>query len=194
MKIFDGLKLYPNGFLGAPVEFRDVRVKKPVQVDLIGTAARRITLESEENSLTGNKEIDELFKEITSHEDILKRNFEFRERLFTVALKAFGTATIDEWIAKQKQNPYFDTSQQRFVEEMVGYVFTGFRRYHPAIYLDILDIGTHNAFTIGPNVGQYLRNRSGNGMMSIPEFIQKWLGQRDGLSDFAITMRVLFGS
>ena len=194
MKIFDGLKLHPNGFLGAPVEFRDVRVKKPVQVDLIGTAARRITLESEENALTANKEVDDLFKEITSHEGILERNFEFRERLFSVALKAFGTRTIDEWIDKQKQNPYFDTMQNRFVEEMVGYVFTGFRRYHSAIYLDILDIGTHNAFTIGPNVGQYLRNRSGNDVMSIRDFLQKWLSQRDGLSDLAITLRVLFGS
>jgi hypothetical protein len=194
VKIFGGLKLHPNGFLGAPLEYRSAQVNRPIQVDLIGTAARRITLESEENALTPNVAIEELFQEALKQEDILERNFAFRERLYVAALRAFGTWTINEWIEKQKQNPYFDTMQNRFVEEMVCYVYTGFRKYHPMVYVDTLDIGTHNAFEIGPSVREHLLNRYQGQPVLIRDFILTWLGQKTGTSDLLFTLRVLFGS
>lgn len=192
MKVFAGLKLHPNGFLGAPIEYREAHLNRPIQVDLIGTATRKITLENEDNTLAPNNFIEELYKEAISHEDVMKRSFEFRERVYVAALRSFGTYTINEWIERQKYNPYFDSMQNRFVEETVCYVFTGFRKYHPMIYLDTLDIGTQNAFAIGPNVRQHLIN--GFKPMSIHDFLQSWLGQRDGLSDLFISLRVLFGS
>jgi hypothetical protein len=194
MKIFGGLKLYPNGFLGAPIEYRKAQVNKPIQVDLIGAATRRITLESEANDITPNSDIEELWKEITKHEDLLKRDFAFRERLYRSALGAFGTLTINEWIEKQKHNPYFDTMQNRFVDETVCYVYTGFRKYHPMIYVDTLDIGKHNAWTIGVATREYLLGRYNNEPVLIRDFLRSWLGQRDGLSDMLFTLRVLFGS
>jgi hypothetical protein len=194
VKIFAGLKLHPNGFLGAPLEYRAVKVKKPIQVDLIGTASGRITLENEDNSLSPNAVIQELFDEAISHETVLQRNFAFRERLYVAALNAFGTSTINEWIEKQKQNPYFDTMQNRFVEETIGYVYTGFRKYHPMVYVDTLDIGTHNAFSIGPNIRQHILDANVGKPVLIRDFIRTWLGQRDGISDMLFTLRVLFGS
>ncbi|BAQ02699.1 virion structural protein [Ralstonia phage RSL2] len=194
MKIFGGLKLYPNGFLGAPIEYRKAQVNKPIQVDLIGAATRRITLESEANDLTPNADIEELWKEVTKHEDMLKRDFAFRERLYRSALGAFGTLTINEWIEKQKQNPYFDTMQNRFVDETVCYVYTGFRKYHPMIYVDTLDIGKHNAWTVGVATREFLLNRYNNEPVLIRDFLRTWLGQRDGLSDMLFTLRVFFGS
>lgn len=194
MKIFGGLKLYPNGFLGAPHEYRSAQVNKPIQVDLIGAATRRITLESEANDLTPNQTIEELYKETLKHESLLKQDFAFRERLYVAALRAFGTLTINEWIEKQKQNPYFDTMQNRFVDETVCYVFTGFRKYHPMIYVDTLDIGKHNAWTIGVATREYLINGYRNEPMLIRDFLRYWLGQRDGLSDMLLTLRVFFGS
>lgn len=194
MKIFAGLKLHPNGFLGAPLEYRKAQVNKPVQVDLIGTATRRITLESEENDLTPNQFVDELFKETLKHEDIMKLHFEFREQVYVAALRAFGTLTINEWIDKQKHNPYFDTMQNRFVEETVGYVYTGNRKYHPMVYVDVLDIGKHNAFAIGPLTREHLLNGNLGKPVLIRDFIRYWLGQRDGMSDLLFSLRVLFGS
>ncbi|BCM95225.1 hypothetical protein [Burkholderia phage FLC6] len=194
MKIFGGLKLYPNGFLGAPIEYRKAQVNKPIQVDLIGAATRRITLESEANDLTPNADIEELWKEVTKHEDMLKRDFAFRERLYRAALGSFGTLTINEWIEKQKQNPYFDTMQNRFVDETVCYVYTGFRKYHPMIYVDTLDIGKHNAWTIGIATREFLLGRYNNEPVLIRDFLRTWLGQRDGLSDMLFTLRVFFGS
>lgn len=194
MKIFGGLKLYPNGFLGAPIEYRKAQVNKPIQVDLIGAATRRITLESEANDLTPNQDIEELWKEVTKHEDMLKRDFAFRERLYRAALGAFGTLTITDWIEKQKQNPYFDTMQNRFVDETVCYVYTGFRKYHPMIYVDTLDIGKHNAWTVGVATREFLLGRYNNEPVLIRDFLRTWLGQRDGLSDMLFTLRVFFGS
>lgn len=193
MKIFAGLKLHPNGFLGAPLEYRAAKPSRPVEVDLIGTATRKIRLESEENTLTPNTAIEELYEETLKHESVMKRDFAFRERLLVAALQAFGTLTINDWIEKQKQNPYFDTMQNRFVEETVHYVMTGFRKYHPMVYLDTMDIGTHNAFEIGPSTRKMLVDLNFR-PIPIREFLQMWLGQRDGLSDMLISLRVLFGS
>lgn len=193
MKIFAGLKLHPNGFLGAPIEYRSAHPKKPITVDLIGTASRTIKLESEENTLNPNVLIEELFKETLKHEDILSKNFEFREKLYVAALRAFGTLTIQDWIDKQKQSPYFDTMQNRFVEETVCYVYTGFRKYHPMVYVDTLKIGEHNAFQIGPATREYLFSNHYQTIL-IREFLQKWLSQRDGLTDVVFSLRVLFGS
>lgn len=194
MKIYGGLKLHPNGFLGAPIEYRSTHAERPFRVDLIGAVSRKVTLENEDNTLKPNNFIDELFKEVLSHEDILARNFAFRERVYMAALQAFGTLTINDWIEKQKQNPYFDSMQNRFVEETVCYVFTGFRKYHPMIYVDTLDIGTHNAFEIGPHTRQCLLIDNLGKPMLIREFIRRWLSQRDGLSDLIFSLRVLFGS
>uniref|UniRef100_A0AAU7PFK4 Virion structural protein n=1 Tax=Burkholderia phage vB_BgluM-SURPRISE13 TaxID=3159457 RepID=A0AAU7PFK4_9VIRU len=193
MKIFGGLKLYPNGFLGAPIEYRKAQVGQPIQVDLIGTAMRRISLEPEDTDMAPNQEIEEIWKETTKHEDILKRDHAFRERLYVAGLRAFGTLTINDWIEKQKQNPYFDTMQNRFVDETVCYVYTGFRKYHPSIYLDTCTIGKHNAWTIGVATREYLVNYR-NEPVLIRDFLRTWLGQRDGISDMLFTLRVFFGS
>lgn len=194
MREFAGLKLHPNGFLGAPIEFREPRIKKPVQIDLIGTASRRITLESDEASITPNREIDELFKEAASHEDLMGRDFMFRERILRATLQAFGTITINDWILRQKANPYFDSMQNRFVEETVGFVYTGFRKYHPSVYMDTLDMGTHNAFAIGPSVRSHLMNNPTQPETTITEFVQQWLSRPGGTADLLFSIRILFGS
>lgn len=192
MKIFGGLKLYPNGFLGAPIEYRKAQVGQPIQVDLIGTAMRRISLEPEDTDMAPNQEIQEIWTETQKHESKLKRDHAFRERLYVAALRSFGTLTITDWIEKQKQNPYFDTMQNRFVDETVCYVYTGFRKYHPSIYLDTLTIGKHNAWTVGVATREYLTNTYEP--VLIRDFVRTWLGQRDGLSDLLFTLRVFFGS
>lgn len=194
MKTFGGLKLHPRGFLGAPIEYRTAHVTpRPVKADLIGGVSRTITFEPEDNLLKPNNFIEELYAEAAKKEDIIKRNILFRERIYVAALQAFGTVTIQDWIEKQKQNPYFDTMQNRFVEETVGYVFTGFRKYHPAIYAETCAIGTHNAFSMGPNVRSYLFTGTGEPML-MRDFIRRWLTQRDGMSDMFISLRVMFGS
>lgn len=194
MKIFGGLKLHPNGFLGAPLEYQKAQLDKPIQVDLIGTATRRITLESDANVVTANKVIDDLYQETLKHESIMRDSIAFRERLFMAGLSAFGTFTIQDWVERQKQNPYFDTMQNRFVEETVGYVFSDFRKYHPMVYLDTLEIGKRNAFSIGPEVRKNLFSSYSDRKMPIRDFIQTWVSKRDGMSDFLISLRILFGS
>lgn len=194
MKIFGGLKLHPNGFLGAPIEYRSTHVDRPVRVDLIGAVSRKVSFESDDNVLKPNNLIEELFDELTKKEDAMKYNPLFRERVYMAALQAFGTLTINEWIERQKQNPYFDTMQNRFVEETVCYVYTGFRKYHAMVYVDTLDIGTHNAFQIGPYVREHLMLNTAGKAVLVREFIQKWLTQRDGMSDLIFSLRVLFGS
>lgn len=194
MKIFGGLKLHPNGFLGATLEFQKAQLNKPIQVDLIGTATRRITLEADGNTVTGNVVIDELFQETLKHESIMRDSIAFRERLFTAALTAFGTETIQEWVARQKQNPYFDTMQNRFVEETVCYVYSDFRKYHPAVYLETLKIGKQNAFSIGAGTREHLFANYNGHETNIRDFIQTWVSRRDGLSDLLFSLRIMFGS
>lgn len=195
MKTFGGLKLHPRGFLGAPIEYRTAHVApRPIRADLIGGVSRTITFEPEDNILKPNNFIEELYVEATKKEDIMKRNILFRERVYVAALQAFGTVTIQDWIEKQKQNPYFDTMHNRFVEETVCYVYSGFRKYHPAIYLETCtEPGTHNAFSMGPNTRDYLFSGIGQPVL-IRDFIGRWLTQRDGMSDMFISLRVMFGS
>lgn len=192
MKVFGGLKLHPRGFLGAPIEFRKAQIDRPVQVDLIGTATRKITIESDSNRVNGNAEIDDLMKEVFKNEDILHKDAMFRERLFIAALRAFGTVSINEWVDRQKLNPYFGVMQNRVVEDLVGYVFTGQRQVHPMVYLDSVHIASRNSFSVGPNVRAYLSDHRDR--MTIQDFIGRWLTHRDGMTDMMLTLRLLFGT
>lgn len=194
MKIFGGLKLHPHGFLGAPVEYRSPHgAKRPVKVDLIGAVSRSISFEADDNLVKPNNLIDELFTEISTKEDAMKLNILVRERVYMAALQAFGTITIQDWIEKQKQNPYFDTIQNRFIEETVCYVYTGFRKYHPTVYQGVCQIGTHNAFSLGPKTREFLFQPNQQPVL-IRDFIGRWLRQRDGMSDMLFTLNILFGS
>lgn len=194
MRVFGGLKLHPNGFLGAPFEYRSPHASKPVTLDLVKAVTRNVSIENEDNLIKPNNFIMELYDEVIAKEDAMKRNLLFRERVYTAALQAFGTLTINEWIDRQKQNPYFDTMQNRFVEEMVCFVFTGFAKYHPASYINSFDIGERNALSIGPNVREYLLVNSNGQPMLIRDFVLRWLGQRDGMTNLLCSLRVLFGS
>lgn len=194
MKIFAGLRLYPNGFLGAPAEYREAHLKKPIQIDIAGSATRRITLESDENSITPNVTIDEIYTKATTSTVLLGQDFMFREQLYRTMLAAFGTSTIQDWVIKQKENPYFDTIQNRFLEETVAFVYTGHRKYYPAVYMDSIDMGTHNAFSIGPAVRECLFDQHQSQPILIRDFLQQWLSQQDGLSDLLISSRLIFGS
>lgn len=194
MKIFAGLKLHPNGFLGAPIEYRSAHgAKRPIRVDLIGAVSRSISIDSDDSVIKPNNFIEELFKEASTKEDAMKRNIMFRERLYLAALQAFGTLTIQQWIDKQKQNPYFDAIQNRFVEETVCYVYTGFRKYHPTVYQGVCSIGSHNAFVMGPKTREFLYQPKQEPVL-IREFIGRWLQQRDGMSDMLFTLNIMFGS
>lgn len=194
MKIFAGLRLYPNGFLGAPAEYREAHLKKPIQIDIAGSATRRITLESDENAIAPNVTIDEIYKQATTSTVLLGQDFMFREQLYRTMLKAFGTMTIEDWVVKQKENPYFDTMQNRFLEETVAFVYTGHRKYHPAAYMDSIDMGSHNAFSIGPALREHLFGQYQSQPILIRDFLQQWLSQPDGLSDLLISSRIFFGS
>lgn len=193
MKVFAGLKLYPSGFLGAPTEYREAHIKKPIQIDIAGSATRRITLESDENTITPNVTIDEIYKKATSDATTFGQDFLFREHFYHTVMNAFGTTTITDWVLRQKENPYFDTMQNRFLEETVEFVYTGHRRYHPSAYMDIIDMGTNNAFAMGPGVRKLFPQYQ-HEPITIRDFMQSWLSQPDGLSDMLISTRIMFGT
>lgn len=193
MKIIGGLKLHPRGFLGSTTEYRQPHVNRPVKVDLIGAVTRSISFDVDDNVLKPNTLIEELFAKSISKEDLIKTNFLFREKILLAALSAFGTLTINQWLEAQKQNPYFDVTQNRFVEEMVCFVYTGHWKYHPALYLDSMMIGTHNSLSYGPCVREWIFANNKEPVL-VRDFIQKWLSQRDGFSTLLISLRVLFGT
>jgi hypothetical protein len=192
MKIFAGLKLYPHGFLGAPQETADAHLDRPIQVNVVGVATSRVTLDSGENVVKPNRAICDLYSKIINDPTALE-DFQIRERLYYEALNAFGTVTINDWFERQKQNPYFDTRQNRFVEETFRYVFEGQRTYHPSVYLSSMSIGTANAFKIGPYANRWIKDVHGRDQLLIREFLQRWLSQDDGLTDMATSLFIMFG-
>lgn len=195
MKIYAGLKLHPRGFLGLPTEVRTPHVSREIKVDFVGAVSRNITIESEDNVLKPNTLIEQLYDIATSKEDELRLNSAFKERLLIAALSAFGTVLLVDWLEKQKQNPYFDTMQNRFVEETVCFVYTGFRKYHPQVYLDTLTIGKVNSYSAGPSTQQFILSKvRTNDSVTVRDFILKWLSHPNGLSDLLISLRVMFGS
>lgn len=191
MKIFGGLKLYPAGFLGAPLEVPEPTLKKPLQIDVVGVATRSVKLESNENLLRPHRAINELYEKIINDPLALK-DFALRERLYYEALRIFGTKTLNDWVERQKQNPYFDSWQNRFVEETIGYVFEGRRPYHVSVYLTSMQLGRQNDFKVGPNIQRWVKDNSGDPIL-IRDFIQRWLQQDDGLTDMATALFIMFG-
>lgn len=192
MKLFSGLKLYPNGFLGAPIEFAKVEVDDSIKLDLIGGSSKRFMLGSENDSITPNKEIEELYERILQKEDILRDSMAFRERVFLAALRAFGTEDFTTWFELQKSNPYFGSMQNRFVEETIGFIYGKDRMYHPAVYMDSMLINAVNAFSVGVNAKTYLYSNTNQRVM-VKDIIQKWVSRTNGMSDMIISLRILFG-
>jgi hypothetical protein len=81
-----------------------------------------------------------------------------------------------------------------FVVVLVWLVLWGLGLFVGLVFVDTLDIGTHNAFEIGPSVREHLLNRYQGQPVLIRDFILTWLGQKTGTSDLLFTLRVLFGS
>lgn len=192
MKIFAGLKLYPHGFLGVPAETADPQIDRPIQVNVVGVATSRVTLDSGENVIKPNRGICDLYQKVVNDPHALDK-FEIRERLYYEAMRAFGTTTFNDWFERQKQNPYFDTMQNRFIEETIRYVFEGQLAYHPSVYLSSMNIGASNAFSVGPYAKRWLKDVYSNNPITIVDFIQKWLGQDDGLTDMVTRLFIMFG-
>lgn len=192
MKIFAGLKLYPHGFLGAPLETPEPQLNKPIQIDVIGTATRSVKLESSENLLRPHKAINDIYEKVISDPKALQ-DFALKERLYYEALRVFGTVTLQDWIERQKQNPYFDTWQNRFLDETIGYIYEGHRRYHVSVYLTSMQIGRVNSFKVGEKVQKWVKDVNGKRPILIKDMIQSWLSQDDGLTDMVTSLFIMFG-
>lgn len=193
MRVYAGgqYRLYPRGFLGSLAEY-ELPMNHPVsRVQVLAAGTETILkVEDLEGPVQSNTMIDRIYSKTINSQTALD-DAAFREAIYCEALKAFGTDSLFAWIVAQKENPYFDSMQNRFVDETLGYAFRGHRRFHVSTYLTCLTIGHKNAFQKGQFMTEYWESIR---EMSIADFLIRWLSQDDGLTDMVQSLWIMFGN
>lgn len=194
------LKIYPSGFLGSGSVTQTEPINMLVNVrNLLNKNKVNRTI-----PYTANQDIVSIWEEAMINNKEFK-SFEYKEKILVVAMKAFGTATLKQWIDAQVDNPMCGDTHYRWIDETLEYVMSGRRRsYQFNTWLTVLNASRPDAEAKGYSkvMDDYLRrgvpvlltNSNVNPRtMSIADFITAWVRQPNGIEDLTSSLNVLFG-
>lgn len=177
------LQLYPRGFLG----------------EVITSAAANRMGQGNFRSVP-NPSIEALYVQYINRA-VNTVTIEFRRKVLTVALKAFGTRDFEVWLSSQRQSPVAGENHTGFLEDTLQFLMEGRRSLDIASWQTLVEMADHGErahdhserakefFGISSNgVNREPRNRS------MVDVIQLWCSYPGGIEDMLCTMHVLFGN
>lgn len=178
------LQLYPRGFLG----------------EVISAAAASRMGQGQFRSVP-NPSVEALYVQYINRA-CNTASVEFRRKVLTVALKAFGTRDFEIWVSSQRQSPVAGDNHNAFIEDTIQYIQTGRRDLGIEVWAPMIeqpDSGErHHDHTdlakdfFGiPQIGHLYRTARNRNMVDV---IQLWCGHPGGIEDMLCTMHVLFGN
>jgi hypothetical protein len=196
--LFGQFKVYPRGFLGAKLEPVLVnkspeRVRGRFQYDVSVFDANQPEL------VTANMAIEEAYISLLRN-DIQASNFEFRENMFRVLFKAFGTLDFEGWYMTQFQSPAFGEQQRDFLEDCLNFVWSG-KRDMSLQNWDVLLEPSQTRLT-DPSLARmanakfskvFTRELSFSGRVMLPDLFCDWTTKPNGFVDLLTTCHILFG-
>ena len=146
-----------------------------------------------------DSEVTGIFNQWRKDEDLI-RNFEFRETLLKVALRAFDDQSFGRWIELQHAQGGVGYLHRRFIKEMVGRIFSGQAKtmdnYQYYRLLSREPFSTKFPDTTVSSVlsTDYLDTfiKSGQGSF-LPDVLTEWTKDTDGVVDLICTLNVIFG-
>jgi hypothetical protein len=193
------LLLYPHGFLGAKLVFRE----PPTPPDVAEKFSALLSGDSiivPENTKPFNREVNQLAKILLSGSPLAK-TFDFRSNAVKAALGAFGTSNIVDWYKAQFSSAEFGDIHQRFLDDCFRFILTGERELEPEFWYKILSDKndrtdqpgsiTRAAFGAGHGVEAETFFKCAN--VGIQQVICRWTSQEDGFEDMVMSLNIMFG-
>lgn len=192
--MYQGLRIYPRGFLGASLGEQVKPTERASASDL-----RSFNYHPDWfKAASGNKEINRNVEMIWRHlntNTFQINDMAFRKEVLRVALHAFGTKDFMDWVLINRAGPSTGEMHMEFIADTLNFIQNGKRDLTLHNWIGMLsnsDI-THNTtkdfnfteFFVGPD--KVARN------INLVDVIQRWCAQEDGFLDMAVTLHVLFG-
>lgn len=146
-----------------------------------------------------DSEVTSVFNQWRKDEDLI-RNFEFRETLLKVALRAFDDQSFGRWIELQHAQGGVGYLHRRFIKEMVGRIFSDQAKTMDNYqYYRLLSREPFSTKFPDTNVSSVLSTdyldtfiKSGQGSF-LPDVLTEWTEDTDGVVDLICTLNVIFG-
>lgn len=191
-------RLYPRGFLG-DLNNNPIENKRDDGAEVL-RAIRNAETKPPRTAMVGapNQDIGILYHEYMVTPSVMER-FAWREKLLTVALKAFGTDSLALWLKAQPTSPYFGKRHRDFVNDCLLFV-NGRQRTLALSSWDMIisNDDFSSVASTGTKVKDMYDEYAGNtGSMrehvSIVDLISMWCGCENGYSDLLISLNIMFG-
>ena len=189
----DQFRLYPRGFLGS---FSN----KPVVHRYDASAETLRILRNTETSppsfkMLGapNQDLDVLYQSLLNAPSNMER-FVWREELLKVALKAFGTESVKEWVNAQAATPYCGKYHKDFISDCMRFA-NGNPRYQAiSTWNNLLsDEDMGGGGKLPTNADGFYFNYVQFDKATIVDLVKAWCSQEGGYSDMVISLNILFG-
>jgi len=194
------LKIYPSGFLGSGV----VTQTEPINmITNVNNLLNRNKV-NKTTPYTANQEVVDMWDTAMVNGQEFK-SFEYKEKILIIAMKAFGTKSLKQWIDAQVDCPMCGDSHYRWIDETLEYVMRGTRRnYQFNTWVTVLSAARPDAEAKGYSrvMDYWLGNRTpvlltstqtNPRMMSVVDFIAAWVARPNGIEDLTASLNVLFG-
>lgn len=178
------LQLYPRGFLGEVIT---------------GAAASRMG-QGQFRSVP-NPSVEALYVQYINRA-CNTTTVEFRRKVLTVALKAFGTRDFEVWISSQRQSPVAGDNHNGFIDDTLQFIMEGKRDLAIENWLPLIELADQGErmhehtprareFFGIQEPGFHYRQPQNRNMIDV---IQSWCSHSSGIEDMLCTMHVLFGN
>lgn len=183
------LKIYPSGFLGNP----EVSLTQPLDLTTIKQRLFEKLPTNFVDNLSANREVESLWDDVVFGDPAYK-SFEFREKILKVALRAFGTRSIFEWIAAQADSDMYTEYHHLWIDETLQYALEGKpRTYTYSAWFALFSCGSSDKSSlISPTVRRHF-GTDGSRDFSINDFLVAWVSQPRGIDDLIESLHILFG-
>lgn len=197
----EALKIYPRGFLGAPLAAQLKIKPRPFESRLNALAVRVNIFTPQTSSVDANPDVEALYGKWINQEPGWN-SFEFKRSVFISAFGAFGTKDFFEWFYSQQASPAFGDMHRRFLEDTIVFLQTGRRNLNLEAWASLItvrdsgervNVYTEEAkvfFGIADANAQYRRAQ----YRQLPEVLGQWLSHARGFDDLVGTLHILFGN
>lgn len=192
----DDLKLYVRGFFGSKAmssETYQTWKSRPILsvFDLTPEALQHVV---------ANESVVEVYNQMIRRQ-VLHTDFEFRERVIKIALKAFGVNSFQLWAELNLQSPTFTQTHADFLNDTVRFITTGKRDMKVDMWERLIGPGSNdpnakpeldkNLFASLPQ-GYSWRSRM-ESPTNLHNVLAMWLSRQGGFTDLVTTLYTLFG-
>lgn len=196
-KSLEAFKVYPRGFLGAHLHERVQKEDRYLENNRGFIPVKVNTLKKSTGVNDYNHAIEELW---SAHvrESTDSTSFEFRERVFKVALVAFGARTFHEWFFAQLHSPFVGSLQRDFLDDTLAFLTKGRRKmflenWAALLHIDNADEGSMKTSQITREFF-HLDGSVNFPATTIEELVQQWCSKPNGFEDLLGTLHILFGN